>query len=291
MGSTLSKIKVAQKLKKAGPYRLPPELMYKIITHLEDTHAYSSLYVLQRTSKEMYMMVTPAMYREIGHNVYDISKRFRPMSEIKGKDFRGFEDQMPSRKHPVEWNRVDRVLWMFSHTLRIAYKPTSHEERQESEMLHLQWFTILLQRHTKDQQRLPMPNLEYFVVDLSGRPGPAPTQWAKPLQSLLHHLHPHIQSLPRCIHPAGQNVLPFLNQSKPHTGLTTIHGITRASVSSGLPCRYLRLDQNKYHHGVKNFTLPALFRKRCKATPIGPYVHHPEIFTSPSRMTRINSRG
>lgn len=103
-----------------GPPKLPTELMQRVVDHLYDIQAFSSLHELQQTSRSMYIMATPPMYREIGDGISHISRRFTPLLDVSGDDFEPVGGNEPVDGHPIEWTRVERLLWMYSHTRRIV---------------------------------------------------------------------------------------------------------------------------------------------------------------------------
>lgn len=217
--------------------RLPIELMQKIVDHLDDTQSFSSLHLLQQTCKTTYLLATPPMYKEIGYNSISIAKRFRPLKDVLEEDFEGLDDGEPVEggKHPVEWKKVERLLWMYSHTVKIVYRPgdikteaqfndqIKNELRAELEGLNR--FTRMLGHAISD--RSVMSNLAHFVVDLDLLPDSYPGKYVVDnFANILQYLKPYVESIPLCLDPGLYSFwsIPY-NSRDCWTDTTVLHDV------------------------------------------------------------------
>lgn len=222
---------------------LPLELMVKIVTHLGETNSFSSLYGLQRTSREMYLLATPHMYREIGYDYQTIGNRFAPLANVFEpdsldlKDHIDFCDDSSEEKHPLEWNPVSRLLWMYSHTRRIVYKQVADLGGGRICFSGLIYFGTTL--HTRLPDRILMSNVKHLVVDVADGGvvrnlvgtvlGPQDY-----LDDFLRLLRPRTPAAPTCVRLGPHWSDPWTQLRTAET--LTVHGISHGGLRYALFC-------------------------------------------------------
>ena len=105
--------------------RLPSELMSLVLEHLTENRALGTLANVQSTSRAMYTLSTPYLYRHIIINENQALKLFGLFNTFPRVDNRIFVDPVPTDKHLLDLQLPHRLRSFFSHTntllFRLAY--------------------------------------------------------------------------------------------------------------------------------------------------------------------------
>ena len=137
---------------KVSPERLPKEIMDRIIKMLyheappkklkldksepdrsnpnKEKSNYSALWALQRTSREMYMHVTPYIWREYEGDIMGFVRLFRLLEPIEN-DLPTLGEARPRddrEGHPIDWTYATRAFWMFTFLRKLIYRPIVESE-------------------------------------------------------------------------------------------------------------------------------------------------------------------
>jgi hypothetical protein len=115
--------------------RLPFELMSLVLEHLTENQALGTLASVQSTSRAMYTLATPYLYRHIIINEKQALKLFRLFNIFPRNDNRIFLDPVPTNKHLLDLQLPHRLRSFFSHTtallFRLAYFPSIADSDDE----------------------------------------------------------------------------------------------------------------------------------------------------------------
>jgi hypothetical protein len=196
--------------------RLPSKLMSLVLEQLTEDQALGTLAEVQSTSRAVYTLATPYLYRHIIINQQQALKLFGLFDTFPRDDNSVFLEAVPTDQHSIDTQLPHRLRSFFSYTttllFRLAYCPVSNNDEDEDYNLD-RYAEVVKALATLNQPPLwpvirqcdlDMDAMSYHDITLHSTPRFHSSDVPSLVEALFTNMHPNRLSIVLPTPPRGE---------------------------------------------------------------------------------------